>query len=143
MRKAVLVLALLAMGCDQPAKHSLASDEAASAPRAEAMMGGEKREANFAYTHNWSLEMPGPSVVPRYERARKLCLEDAAYKCSLLNSQLYQPSDSEQPVSALLVLRLPHDKIPAFENALLAPLEGEAQGDAMITSQRTDGEDLN
>ena len=144
MRSGLIVLVCLGvLGCSAPDRGG--SDHATEA-RFSAQPSSEqdvKREANFAYTHNWTIEMPEVSVVPRFQRARQRCLEDATLQCSVLGARVNQGRDGHDRTGAWLQIRLPHDKIPAFEEAVLAPLSGEKKGDAAISFEETKAEDLN
>jgi hypothetical protein len=95
--------------------------------------------AKLAYSHQLNLEMPPAAVEPRFERARDACLNDPAFNCLLLGANLRSGFDYPQ---ADLTLRLPHDQIDAFEQRVLAPLPGEAQGAPAILSRSTEAEDL-
>jgi hypothetical protein len=108
--------------------------------------GAAQQTAKLAYRHNLDLEMPAASIQPRYDRAVKTCLENAAFNCIVMNASI-RMGDLSDPLrginpSASLTVRLPHDAIAPFEADLLAALPAETTGDATIHSRSTSAEDL-
>ncbi|MEJ0028274.1 MAG: DUF4349 domain-containing protein [Rhizomicrobium sp.] len=94
----------------------------------------------FSYSHAWTVEMARAAVAPRFRRARDLCLKDRALDCKLVTANLTSGDDGY--VSASLAVQLPHAGLEAFERALLAPVAGEAAGDAAMTSRSTQAQSV-
>lgn len=128
----------------------MAMDAAAPAPlpASEVTVTGSRIQADeekpkLAYTHSMALEMAPDKVKPRFERARDLCLNNAALHCALTHASI-QLGDAQtsSPPSAEIGVRLPHDQIAKFESELLSPLPGEDKGQPILTQATTDAEDL-
>jgi len=97
----------------------------------------------LAYSHRLALEMAADRIGPRYERARAMCLSDQAMGCILVQASIRGGDARARSMPyASLTVRLPHDKIALFEQALLAPFEGEAKGEPVVRERSTDAEDL-
>jgi hypothetical protein len=148
---AALALITLA-GCNEAEQRSASAPAAPRAAKADAGGGSEEvivtaqmRESapKLAYSHSLILEMPSASVAPRFEKARNACLEDAALGCSLVRASIYVGDpNTGQPPEAALSVRLPHDKIAAFESVLFARLPDEGEGDPLLRQRTTEAEDL-
>jgi hypothetical protein len=97
----------------------------------------------FSYTHFLRLVMAHDSVKPRFERARDLCLRDAALGCKLIaaaisvNDNAYVTGDQ-----ASLAVALPHDKVAVFEKALLEPLPQDGSDKVSVQSRTTSAENV-
>jgi hypothetical protein len=101
------------------------------------------RNAKLAYTHDLQLEMPAASVKPRYDRAVDRCLKNAKLDCVVLNTNFSTGEQFSAPrPTAMLTVRLAHDAVAPFEEDLLAPVAGEAAGDAILRSRSTVADDL-
>ncbi len=138
VRYSIIVVAcgLLLTGCGRSpnleqlrtrAPGQVMADLAAPAPPAITVAAQQ-----FSYSHDWSLIMMRAAIAPRFERARERCLKDPALHCKLDSANL---SNGDDLVSATLNVELPHDKLDAFERALLAGVPGEAAGDAVMVSR--------
>jgi hypothetical protein len=148
-----IALVLLA-GCDQQNKSRVqitGSRVATADIRSESPLalspppppGQEQNAPKLAYSHRLALEMAADKIGPRFERARAACLSDPTSGCILVHASIVAGDErgGAQP-SAELTVRLPHDKIAAYQTALLSPLEGEAKGEPIIRQSSTDAEDL-
>jgi hypothetical protein len=99
--------------------------------------------AKLAYRHDLQLEMSAANVEPRYRRAVKDCEENATLNCVILNASIAMGDSSEGSApNASLTVRVSHSAVAPFEADLLAPLPGEAAGDAIVRSRSTSAEDL-
>jgi hypothetical protein len=143
-----LALMLLA-GCDRQGNEKIqmtgsrvaSADMAAPAPPPPP--GQAPNAPKLAYSHHLSLEMAADKVASRFERARKACLNDPASGCILVHASIAAgDAQSGAPPSADITVRVPHDKIAAFQADLLAPFEGEAKGEPIVRESSTDAEDL-
>jgi hypothetical protein len=152
---ALLTAVALGAGCDRkpstPQNVVPAQTRAAAAP---APVAGKPLFANapqppglhLAYTHAIGLELPEASLAAHFDAAKERCLNTAALHCLLLEAQIgqprYTPRGQEAHLSASLRVRLPHDQLAAFGNALTDPLPGEAPGLVHVIRQSTTAEDL-
>lgn len=150
---AVIALSLAACGRQEERAAKIATTgsrmpaaDAMAAPPPPAPAGGPQEQAikpKLAYSHRLALEMAADKIAPRYERARAMCLGDAKMGCILVQASIAGgDARARQLPYASLTVRLPHDKIALFEQALLAPLEGEAKGEPIVRERSTDAEDL-
>ncbi len=153
----VLLLTAVA-GCDRhprsPAPAARQATFAAAAPAPAPEVAGtpwftpgpqQAAGAHLAYSHTVGLEVDGSVIAAHFTAARDRCLNDAALHCILLNAEFgTQPTyGAIRPMrSGSLRVRLPHDQIAAFANALTTPLQGEAPGLARVVRQSTTAEDL-
>ncbi len=147
LRFATLLALLLALGgCNQNPARMAGSLERAPAPGQATLAGSGATAGNnakLAYSHNIALEMPSPSIAPRYTRARDLCISNAQLNCVILNASLNMGDPAEDLLpGASLTVRLPHGSVASFEETLLAPLPNEKTGEAILRSQVTAAEDL-
>lgn len=155
--KRIVALALVALslaGCGQQGGEEKvvttgsrmpAADMAAPPPPLPAPGGAQEQtiKPKLAYSHRLALEMAADRIGPRYERARAMCLNDAKIGCILVQASIAGgDSRARQLPYASLTVRLPHDKLAIFEQALLAPFEGEAKGEPIVRERATDAEDL-
>jgi hypothetical protein len=141
-----LVLAL--GGCD---RSKTADRDAFSAAAPAPMMGrmaannksAEPEGPKLAYTHNLSIETKADAVKQRFEQARDACLNGTIAGCVLLNANIEEVGfeRGRHPVANLSV-RLTHDAVAPFEQAVLKPLPGEQAGDVAVVSRSTSAEDL-
>lgn len=131
---AFVVLALA--GCDDKTA-TTAGSAAAPAPMAMAR-AADAAKAKLAYSHRISLQMPGASVKPRFERARDLCANDAAMRCVLQNASINLTEDG---AIGHLSVRLPHEAVEPFEKQVIAPLNGQTDP-AFVAAVNTQVEDL-
>jgi Domain of unknown function (DUF4349) len=139
----LVACALLLAGCDRPVNNSrgladLRSEVAPTNAPSPSSGAAAPVQQQFSYTHSWSLIMGHGTVAPRFERARDLCLRDAALSCKLVNANI----TNQDTVSATLEVQLPHARLDGFEQALLAPLKGEAAGDAVMQSRSTQAQSV-
>ena len=101
---------------------------------------------HLAYTHAVTLQVGGAALRAHFTAARDRCLNTPALHCILLHASL----DAVRPNygggsgtrSADLRVRLPHDQIGPFANALTDALPGEQAGLVRVLDQSTDAEDL-
>ncbi len=130
VRYAICVVCLLVLvGCE---RYGLAN---APAQLAAQVSGGQ----DFTYSHNIQLTMPHGTIMPRFERARDRCLQDATLSCTLVSSSLNVEDDVRYRSSfAQLVVLLPHNLVTNFRDSLLQPLGGESVSSAGIRSQSTE-----
>ncbi len=154
--RASLLLCALA-GCERrvaPPVPAMAAQAAApppaAAPEAQARQPWftpapqQGADMHMAYTHAVTLEVAGSALPAHFTAARDRCLTDAALHCLLLHAELGTGGGYDQrlEVSAALRVRLPHDQVAAYANALTAPLAGEAPGLVRVLRQSTTAEDL-
>ena len=100
---------------------------------------------HLAYSHGVSLEVAGSVIAAHFTAARDRCLNDAALHCILLAAEFGSQSIEggiQQMRSGSLRVRLPHDQVAAFANALTMPLPNEAPGLARVVRQSTTAVDL-
>jgi uncharacterized protein DUF4349 len=137
-----LALLLVLSGCDKPS--SVPAPAAAPAPpRVGGFAVASRAAPKLAYSHDLQLEMPATSIKSRYDRAVDRCLNDAKLNCVVLKTEFSTGEQLGMPrPSASLTVRLPHDAVGPFEEDLLAPVAGEAQGDAVLRSSSTVADDL-
>ena len=155
-----ILLTLLA-GCDRHPAHPAAAAQprayeaaVAAAPASPAEAPGtpwftsapqQAPGMHLAYSHTVGLEGGGSALTAHFTAARDRCLNDAALHCILLDAQFgITPTygAATQLRSGSLRVRLPHDQISAFANALTMPLPGEAAGLVRVVRQSTTAEDL-
>ncbi len=106
----------------------------------------------LAYTHAVGLEIGGGALAAHFSAARDRCLSTPALHCLLLQADLETPGPAfdgtvgrpspPRMQSASLRVRLPHDQIVGFANALTDPLPGEKPGLARVVRQSTTAENL-
>ena len=137
--RSLMAVALLlgVVGCsdDAPPVPAMGRAMMAAAPRAQ--IG-----AKLAYRHQLVLQMPDPSIQPRFDRARDLCLQSAELHCILQNATLnVGDPHGLQPTTASLSVRLPHEAVAPFIDGLLAAVPGETAS-AVVTSRSTQADDL-
>jgi hypothetical protein len=103
----------------------------------------EAQRANFSYNHFLSIAMDAAFVSPRFKRARDLCLTDKSYSCELLASNFNQGNeDGDVASSAQLTVMLPHDKVDAFAEGLIAPIGEESASSVKIRARSTTAENV-
>jgi hypothetical protein len=97
----------------------------------------------LAYHHWLEFEMPAASVAPRYERARDKCLTAAADGCVLTAASI-DAGDARngRGPHASLTIRLPHDAVAGYEQALSEPVAGEGAGAVALRARNTTADDL-
>jgi hypothetical protein len=100
---------------------------------------------HLAYRHEISLQLPAAALPAHFAAARDRCLNPATH-CILLSASLSTEPTPEDGGSALqhadLQLRLPHDQVAPFANALTEPLPGEPAGEIRVMRQSTEAADL-
>jgi hypothetical protein len=101
---------------------------------------------HLAYHHEIGLALPAASLRRHFTAARDRCTNDAALHCILLAASLDAGARAAAPdgdaPSALLRLRLPHDQLANFANALTDPLPGERSDVVAVVRQSTTADDL-
>ena len=100
---------------------------------------------HLAYTHDIELQAGGAALRAHFTAARDRCLDSPALHCILLHAAISTPpaNDGKPGLqTASLQLRLPHDQVAPFANALTEALPGETAGLVRVLSQSTDAEDL-
>lgn len=147
-RCAATVFALvLALGGCGPSAPKMAEPEGVAPAAARAMApgpsAGTPANVKLAYSHALVLAMPSASIKPRYQRALDRCISDIGLGCIIISAS-FNAGDAAEflPPTAALSVRLPHGSVAAFEADLLAPLPGQASGDAFLRSRATSAEDL-
>ena len=101
---------------------------------------------HLAYSHTVTLQVGGAALRAHFTTARDRCLNTPALHCILLHASLdtapvtYGVQPSTQTAS--LELRLPHDQIAPYANALTDALPGEAPELVHVLRQSTDAQDL-
>ncbi len=120
-----------------------------SAPDGRAALPSPGLQGNglhLAYSHQLTLGVPEGHVRAHFTAARDRCLNDAALRCVLMDASLHNVDAvtprGDESESGDLELRLPHEAIGTFVNALSQPLEDETAGTVAVTSQATTAEDL-
>ncbi len=153
--RACLLAGALA-GCD---RHAAPPAPAAFAPTPPAPAAAPEEQArtpwftpapqqgpdmHMAYTHAVTLEVAEGALPAHFTAARDRCLAPSPLHCLLLHAELGAGGSYRRPpqVSAALRVRLPHDQVAAYANALTAPLPGEAPGLVRVLRQSTTAEDL-
>ncbi len=106
---------------------------------------------HLAYTHDIGLEVAGGALAAHFTAARDRCLNTPALHCMLMQAEIgtlptfqgFRPDPVPQKLpSASLRVRLPHDQVAPFVNALTDPLPGEKPGLVQVVRQSTSAEDL-
>ena len=147
-----IVVVLAFSGCgrredaDQRAYSAAYAPAPAAARIANNMAADKKAEPDgpkLAYTHNMSLETKAEAVTPRFEQVRDACLSGTISGCVLLQANIQEVGyDGGRHPTATLSVRLTHDAVAPFEQAVTKPLPGEEAGDVSVTSRSTSAEDL-
>lgn len=140
----ICVLLLAACGPSNYGGGYLARVSAYAPPMAAELMKPDTPADRFSYNHTLALEMARSAISPRYDRARQLCLRDAALNCKLLSASINSGGDDEQSsyAYAALTVSMPHDSIARFEQSLLDPVAGESKGDVTVSSRSTSAENV-
>src|SRR5580698_1712904 len=146
MRKSLIVVSasILLFGCGRP-NHLAEVRLSAPPPPSPAFVPppdivANNSNGNFSYAHALALLMPHASVETRYDRARERCLHDTSLNCKLVSSSL--DKENSGTYSAQLIIAVPHEKVAGYEKDLVAPVTGEAPGDAAITSSSTTAQNV-
>ena len=155
VRPAMLAtVALLASSCDRhpagAASPPPPAQAAAPAPSGEsrAWFTPSPQQApgvRLAYSHSIGLQVGGGALRAHFSAARDRCLNTAALHCLLLEASFNAPAGAPggtAPQSAEMRVRLPHDQVAPFANALTERLPGEPAGLVRIVRQSTTAEDL-
>lgn len=151
-----LTAALVTAGCKKDHSHPhaergamvAAADMAAPAPPPPApapAFFAYNRVAtgqHLAYSHRLGLRVPVAVLDRHYEAAQSKCLDDVALKCVLLNAWISRDETSGQASNASLEVRLPHDAVGPFVQALTSVLPGERPGAVIVVNQATNAVDL-
>ncbi|HEX4506482.1 MAG TPA: DUF4349 domain-containing protein, partial [Alphaproteobacteria bacterium] len=152
LRSVCVIAVMLALsGCDR--KNESISGQAsvayAPAPAARMMAGNvadkraEPEGPKLAYSHNLSIETKADTVKQRFEQVRDACVGGAIPGCVLLNANIEETGfDRYRHPEASLSVRLTHEAVASFEQAVLKPLPGEQAGDVAVVSRSTSAEDL-
>lgn len=156
LRLVCVVTVVIALGgCgkrEESADQASFAAGSAPAPAPDRMMAGNaeaKRSQSegpkLAYSHNLSIETKADTVKQRFEQVRDACVSGAVPGCVLLNARIAEtPAGFRQashPVASLSV-RLSHEGVAPFEQAVLKPLPGEQASDLAVISRSTSAEDL-
>jgi len=150
LRPICAIAVVLALnGCGRSETADQASFAAAPAPAARMMAepAADKRVEpegpKLAYSHNLSIETKADMVKPRFEQVRDACVSGAIAGCVLLNASIEEVGfdRGRHPVASLSV-RLTHEAVGSFEQAVLKPLPGEQASDVAVVSRSTSAEDL-
>lgn len=143
--RCIAIFALALSGCSDsdpgldrggsaPQPFALAHQSAKFTPNAE---GGQ-----FAYTHEIAIAEQARWVSARFVALKKLCLEEAALHCVLLDANSSLSDGGPVRPSAHIQARLPHDGVERFMQAAAAPVVGEVQSDVTVLRSGTRMEDL-
>jgi hypothetical protein len=110
---------------------------------AEADKKVEPEGPKLAYSHNLSIETKADMVKQRFEQVRDACVSGTIAGCVLLNASIEEVGfdRGRHPVASLSV-RLTHEAVGPFEQAVLKPLPGEQASDVAVVSRSTSAEDL-
>jgi hypothetical protein len=144
-----LAIVLCLAACSS--KHTERTTKSADTPAAQsAWFAGAPRQGagmHLAYKHSIGIEVARASLRRHFVAARDRCINEAALHCVLLSASsngtgMERDAAEESRASASLHLRLPHDFIVPFVNALTSPLPGEPPGVAQVRQQSTTAEDL-
>lgn len=150
LRPVCAIAVLLALSsCGRSETADQASFAAASAPApmmnrmAEADKKVEPEGPKLAYSHNLSIETKADMVKQRFEQVRDACVSGTIAGCVLLNASIEEVGfdRGRHPVASLSV-RLTHEAVGPFEQAVLKPLPGEQASDVAVVSRSTSAEDL-
>jgi hypothetical protein len=139
----ILAIAVLG-GCSRNEQRSADYAVSQPAPRTMGLIGGgEAQPQSFSYNHFLALTMDGSFVTPRYKRARDLCLADTSFACELLAANVSEGNEDEGVApSAQLTIMLPHAKVDAFEERIVALLPEEAEGSVKTRVRSTNAENV-
>ena len=148
LRSVCTIAVVLALsGCDNAALKEKVAYAPAPAARMMAEPAADKRAEpegpKLAYSHNLSVETKADMVKPRFEQVRDACVSGAIAGCVLLNASIEEVGfdRGRHPVASLSV-RLTHEAVGPFEQAVLKPLPGEQASDVAVVSRSTSAEDL-
>jgi len=149
LRSVCAIVVLLALsGCDRD-KSSRAVDAVfprAAAPAPARMMAGKEAAPEgpkLAYSHDLSIETKADTVKQRFEQVRDACLNQTIPGCVLLRADIAEQGfDRGRHPEATLSVRLPHEGVAPFEQAVLKLLPGEQASDVAVVSRSTSAEDL-
>lgn len=154
LRSVCAIAVLLALaGCDRDKSSDTVNAMAympapASAPAPARMMMANKQEPapegpKLAYSHDLSIETKTDTVKPRFEQVRDACLSAAVPGCVLLRADIAEQGyDKGRHPVATLSVRLTHEAVAPFEQAVLKLLPGEQASDVAVISRSTSAEDL-
>jgi hypothetical protein len=141
-----LVLLLALGGCDRNKSEVADQQSFAAAPAPARMMAGKAAPPEgpkLAYSHDLSIETKADSVKPRFEQVRDACLNQVIPGCVLLRADIAEQGfDRGRHPVATLSVRLTHEGVAPFEQAVLKPLPGEQTDDVAVLSRSTSAEDL-
>jgi hypothetical protein len=144
LRSVCAIAVVLALaGCGQRRSSDEPSYAAAPAP----MMAGKRvavpEGPKLAYSHDLSIETKADTVKQRFEQVRDACLNQVIPGCVLLRADIAEQGfDRGRHPVATLSVRLPHESVAPFEQAVLKPLPGEQTDDLTVLSRSTSAEDL-
>jgi len=149
LRSVCTIAVVLALsGCDNAAlKEKVAEYAPAPTDRLMAEPAADKRVEpegpKLAYSHNLSIETKADMVKQRFEQVRDACVSGTIAGCVLLNASIEEVGfdRGRHPVASLSV-RLTHEAVGPFEQAVLKPLPGEQPSDVAVVSRSTSAEDL-
>jgi len=152
LRSVCAIAVLLALsGCGRSETTDQASFAAAPAPAsmmnrmAVADKKAEPEGPKLAYSHDLSIETKADTVKQRFEQIRDACVSGTIAGCVLLNASIEETesgfNQARHPVATLSV-RLTHEAVGPFEQAVLKPLPGEQASDVAVVSRSTLAEDL-
>jgi hypothetical protein len=146
LRPVCAIVVLLALGgCDR--NKSEVADQRSFAAAPAPMMAGKRvavpEGPKLAYSHDLSIETKTDTVKPRFEQVRDACLNQVIPGCVLLRADIAEQGfeRGRHPVATLSV-RLTHEGVAPFEQAVLKPLPGEQTDDVAVLSRSTSAEDL-
>jgi hypothetical protein len=149
LRSVCAVAVLLALGgCGQRESADIAGFAAAPAPTAGRMMADKKvvevpEGPKLAYSQDLSIETRADTVKQRFEQVRNACLSQTVAGCVLLRADIREQGfDKGRHPVATLSVRLTHEAVAPFEQAVLKLLPGEEASDVAVLSRSTSAEDL-
>jgi hypothetical protein len=145
-----IAMILVLSGCDARRSDTAGAMEVDSIAPAPRMMAGkvaakpaEPEGPKLAYSHNLSVETKADTVKQRFEQVRDACLDGTIAGCVLLNANIEEVGfDRARHPQAMLSVRLTHEAVGPFEQAVLKPLPGEQASDVAVVSRSTSAEDL-
>ncbi len=97
----------------------------------------EKRGARIAYTHNIAITVAPPMVAAHFNGLKKLCLEDEALRCTLLDASASLNDVGLSWPTAHIQARLPHESVGRFVSAVTTAVEGERPEDLVVQRSAT------
>jgi hypothetical protein len=142
-----VLIGLALSGCEQRQDHAKQSQS--PAPAAKPWFSGGAQQGpglHLAYTHQIGLEVANGALSAHFLAARDRCLTNPSHHCILIHADIAAAQagqgDEASDGAASLRVRLPHDQIAPFTNALTDRLPGETSDLVQVVRQSSTAEDL-